>query len=229
MNPRRLLSQAALIIGALFFSAGLQAFAFTAPSTAPPNADAYAPLSTSPTAQSKQGGLLLNTGGATNGLIVQSGNVGIGTASPSQQLDVAGYVRSATGLCIGSDCRTSWPTTTFTETDPTVQSWAKTTSPSIPGNVTIGGNLQVSGPVGMGYEIKTAQISRGSGVAVTASCSSGKVILGGGCSDDYAFPGGPSIAQSFPNGTSGWYCAVQNSSTAINSTLTAYAICANAN
>lgn len=166
MNPRRLLSQAALLIGALAFSTGLQAFAFTAPSTAPPNADAYAPLSTSPTAQSKQGGLLLNTGGATNGLIVQSGNVGIGTASPSQQLDVAGYVKGS-GLCIGSDCRTSWPSSSsysagpgisisgatisntgvVSESDPTVQSWAKTTSPSIPGNVTIGGNAQINGTV----------------------------------------------------------------------------------
>ncbi|TSC70708.1 MAG: Endosialidase chaperone, partial [Parcubacteria group bacterium Gr01-1014_49] len=49
------------------------------------------------------------TGGATNGLIVQSGNVGIGISSPSQQLDVAGYVKGS-GLCIGSDCKTSWPT-----------------------------------------------------------------------------------------------------------------------
>jgi len=28
--------------------------------------------------------------------------------TPSQKLDVAGYVKG-TGLCIGSDCRTSWP------------------------------------------------------------------------------------------------------------------------
>ncbi|MEA3344507.1 MAG: tail fiber domain-containing protein [Patescibacteria group bacterium] len=38
-----------------------------------------------------------------------SGNVGIGTTSPSQKLDVIGYVRGSSGLCIGSDCRTSWP------------------------------------------------------------------------------------------------------------------------
>jgi len=38
-----------------------------------------------------------------------SGNVGIGTAAPTQKLDVAGYVKGQTGLCIGSDCRSSWP------------------------------------------------------------------------------------------------------------------------
>ncbi|MBI4017509.1 MAG: hypothetical protein HY366_01030 [Candidatus Aenigmarchaeota archaeon] len=37
-------------------------------------------------------------------------NVGIGTVSPSQKLDVAGNVKGS-GLCIGTDCRTSWPST----------------------------------------------------------------------------------------------------------------------
>ena len=37
------------------------------------------------------------------------GNVGIGTTSPTQKLDVNGYVKG-TGVCIGADCRTAWPT-----------------------------------------------------------------------------------------------------------------------
>ena len=38
-----------------------------------------------------------------------SGKVGIGTTNPTTKLDVAGYVKGRTGLCIGNDCRTSWP------------------------------------------------------------------------------------------------------------------------
>ncbi len=38
-----------------------------------------------------------------------NGNVGVGTTAPSQKLDVAGYVKGQSGLCIGDDCRTSWP------------------------------------------------------------------------------------------------------------------------
>jgi hypothetical protein len=41
-------------------------------------------------------------------IVTSNGNVGIGTTNPTQKLDVAGYVKG-TGFCIGSDCRTSWP------------------------------------------------------------------------------------------------------------------------
>src|SRR3989338_140107 len=38
-----------------------------------------------------------------------TGNVGIGTASPTQKLDVAGNVKASPGFCIGTSCITSWP------------------------------------------------------------------------------------------------------------------------
>ncbi len=69
---------------------------FTEPSTAPPGGNVEPPINTSSTAQTKQGELNV------------MGNIGIGTNSPTEKLDVAGNVKG-TGLCIGSDCRTSWP------------------------------------------------------------------------------------------------------------------------
>ena len=120
MNSRRILSQVALVAGTLLLSIGVQTFAqFTPPTTSPPNADAYAPLNTGPNAQSKVGGLLLNTGSAVNGLIVQNGNVGIGTINPFQKLEVAGFVKG-TGLCIGTECITSWPASMTAASSPAV-------------------------------------------------------------------------------------------------------------
>ena len=46
------------------------AFAWTEPSTVPPAGNAAAPLNVSSQGQSKAGGLILNTGGAAIGLIV---------------------------------------------------------------------------------------------------------------------------------------------------------------
>ncbi|MFS4460639.1 tail fiber domain-containing protein [Bdellovibrio sp. HCB2-146] len=40
--------------------------------------------------------------------IENDGNVGIGTASPSEKLEVVGKVK-ATELCIGADCKAAWP------------------------------------------------------------------------------------------------------------------------
>ncbi len=83
MKSRFLLPVCAVLLTAAV-SFGINAFAstFTEPSGSPTNYNAPAPLDTSANANAKVGGLILNTGGAANGLIVQSGNVGIGTASP---------------------------------------------------------------------------------------------------------------------------------------------------
>lgn len=75
--------------------------AWTEPSTTPPGGNVGAPINTSNFGQSKAGGLILNTGGAVNGLIVQNGNVGIGMTNPTQKLDINGNAR-ATDFCTTS-------------------------------------------------------------------------------------------------------------------------------
>lgn len=50
------------------------------------------------------GSALVSSGIFENAL----GNVGVGTASPTEKLDVAGNIK-ATQVCIGADCRSAWP------------------------------------------------------------------------------------------------------------------------
>ena len=92
--------------------------AWTEPSQAPTGGNAPAPLNVSSASQYKSGAL--GIGGLLRGYsnAIFDGNVGIGTVNPSQKLDVAGYVKG-TGLCIGNDCRTSWPSivTRFVSSD----------------------------------------------------------------------------------------------------------------
>jgi len=40
--------------------------------------------------------------------LLSNGNLGVGLTNPSQKIEANGYVKG-TGLCIGNDCRTSWP------------------------------------------------------------------------------------------------------------------------
>lgn len=88
------------IIPIVVFSALIVAgivLAWTEPTAPPPQNNAWAPLNVSSGGQAKAGGLVLNTGGAATGLIVDKGNVGIGTLNPSAKLDVAGLIQ-ATGF-----------------------------------------------------------------------------------------------------------------------------------
>ena len=68
------------------------------PIVAPPGGNADAPLNTGSTGQSKSGGLILNTGGAANGLIVSSGNVGIGITEPRTPLEIKSTLDSTLRL-----------------------------------------------------------------------------------------------------------------------------------
>ena len=74
----------------LCFAIAFYAIGWDEPTDSPPGGNVPAPLNTSSEAQAKIGGLLLNTGGYPNGLIVDQGNVGIGTTEPGAKLHVGG-------------------------------------------------------------------------------------------------------------------------------------------
>ena len=63
---------------AVCFLMGYIVLAWTEPTQSPPEGNVPTPLNVGNVGQSKEGGLILNTGGAAMGLIVQSGKVGIG-------------------------------------------------------------------------------------------------------------------------------------------------------
>lgn len=43
-----------------------------------------------------------------NDVYYNDGNVGVGTSTPTQKMEVTGNLK-ATGVCIGNDCRSAWP------------------------------------------------------------------------------------------------------------------------
>ena len=113
MKSRLLLPTFAVIVtAAVSFGMNALAQSFTEPSSAtiPPNNNVDAPLDVGASAQSKTAGLVLNTGGASNGLLVPYGNVGIGTLTPATTLNVIGKV-GALAYCDenGNNCITPGP------------------------------------------------------------------------------------------------------------------------
>ena len=102
----------ALLVGTVSLGVGIAAVAsfaapvslpWTGPSATPPLNNAPTPLNVTNTGQEKIGGLVLNTGGAINGLIVDQGNVGIGTKTPANRLSVNGVINAMTNIVTGVD------------------------------------------------------------------------------------------------------------------------------
>lgn len=94
-SPSRILNTAKIIVLALILGTGLH-YIFADWTPAPlnaPSGNVEAPVNLSGLGQIKAGGLTLGTDSSvTNGLLVLHGNVGIGTANPTQKLYVVGDV-----------------------------------------------------------------------------------------------------------------------------------------
>ncbi|OGZ32616.1 MAG: hypothetical protein A3H02_01835 [Candidatus Niyogibacteria bacterium RIFCSPLOWO2_12_FULL_41_13] len=87
-NPVFLFKEFLKIVGVLAIAIPVAVLfaAWQEPSVSPTGGNVDAPLNVGATGQGKSGGLILNTGGAANGLIVDKGNVGIGTTDPDYKL-----------------------------------------------------------------------------------------------------------------------------------------------
>lgn len=89
-------------------------------------------------------------------------NLGIGTATPAHKLDVVGQVNASGGLCIGGDCRSTWP--------------AAGGSGSSPWTVSGTSVLYNAGNVGVGTSTPafkldvTGQVNAASGVCIAGDC-----------------------------------------------------------
>jgi len=106
MSKERIVALTSILL-AISFLAAFYALSWQEPTQNPPQGNVPAPLNVGPDGQSKVGGLILNTGDAThapapNGLIVQYGNVGIGTTNPQAKLEVSGSNAGTKSLLLTS-------------------------------------------------------------------------------------------------------------------------------
>ena len=221
MNLRRFLPHIALVIGAVLFSAGLQTLAFTPPSSAPPTGDAYAPLTTSDVPQGKvagldlgaittKGGAIINTvGGSWHGLIVENGNVGIGTTNPSVKLHIQD---GNTGFLFKDSGSTRGYTTTFSEDDTGLKIGHNSGSRDIQfqTNSNTKMTIDVGGNVGIGTTNPTQKldvagyIKGQTGLCIGSDCRTAWPAVGGGSfqivSTGWTNRGAPNITALCPAG-----------------------------
>jgi len=82
-----------ILVAIATFSLSARADVWSPPSVTPPGNNISTPINLSQNTQTKIGGMILNSGGATYGLLIPFGQVGIGTNAPASLLSVAGGVQ----------------------------------------------------------------------------------------------------------------------------------------
>ncbi|MBU4224100.1 hypothetical protein KJ934_02670 [Patescibacteria group bacterium] len=82
--------------------------AWTAPTQTPPGGNVSAPVNVGALSQIKSGPLQVN-GFRNIGNSIFDGSVGIGTAGPTQKLDVNGDIKTNGGIWLGGQRKTEWP------------------------------------------------------------------------------------------------------------------------
>ena len=120
------------------------------------------------------GGFWQNNG---TSIYYNDGNVGVGTSAPTQKIEVAGNVK-ASGVCIGNDCKSAWPTTTSTDTLQTVTDRGAATTKNIsPAGLCLNGDCRSSWPVHTYwvYNTMVANYYSGSGYDLVMVQPDGKI------------------------------------------------------
>ena len=92
----RIATLSGLFVGAVVLSA-FAATTWTAPTATPPGNNVDQPINVGSSPQIKLGSLDIVASGLANGLLVENGNVGVGTISPAAKLEVVGGPIKATG------------------------------------------------------------------------------------------------------------------------------------
>jgi len=212
MNKKIYSKTMALVVGvlAMVFLISLIVLAWTEPGSAPPGENVPAPLNVSINAQAKEGALIIGANsGVTTGLIVQYGNVGIGTTGPNDKLEVSGgYLRvtGAEGIRFSSNTATylqeSWGIVAkLSTTDSTMAFRVKDSAGTerltvrADGNVGIGTTspgykLDISGDVRWTGTLQGGSIPWARLTSFPSACSSGQYVSAVGSTLTCSTPAG---------------------------------------
>lgn len=215
---------------AVVLSFGLSyALAWTAPTATPPSGNVSAPINTSATAQTKEGGLTF--GSLYNG----NPNYGInGATNPNRLIVNNGLGESALtlGTYSGGYGLDLWVGTSYlapiyfdNRNEDAIIFRRKTYFSTPVESMRIDANgLTVNGKVGFGYEIVQNSATANGHFSVDAYCPAGKQVLGGGCNQQSG--GNRGLVDNNPIGSTGWHCRNRDIDNSQTVTATTYAICA---